>query len=202
LKSLYGHPLAGKLWQGVLAERLQRLSGVESELYKSNWIFRRKDQPVLLNIYVDDLTLAARHDLHHGIWYELRDIVKLDPEIYVTREGSVILGRTHRLVRDAQESTMYYDMRSYAKQILSFYCDLCGVSEEYLKPVPSPALPESSMQDEEAEKQGELHRGAAKASMRLLWLSRLSRPDLSFIIGRLAASNVSRWSKWDDRQLH
>ena len=62
------------------------------------------------------------------------------------------------------------------------YCDLCGVSEEYLKPVPSPALPESSMQDEEAEKQGELHRGAAKASMRLLWLSRLSRPDLSFII--------------------
>ena len=58
------------------------------------------------------------------------------------------------------------------------------------------------MQDEEAEKQGELHRGAAKASMRLLWLSRLSRPDLSFIIGRLAASNVSRWSKWDDRQLH
>ena len=57
------------------------------------------------------------------------------------------------------------------------------------------------MQDEEAEKQGELHRDAAKALMRLLWLSRLSRPDLSFIIGRLA-SNVSRWSKWDDRQLH
>ena len=75
-----------------------------------------------------------------------------------------------------------------------------GISEESLKPVPL-ALPESSMQDEEAEKQGELHRDAAKALMRLLWLSRLSRPDLSFIIGRLA-SNVSRWSKWDDRQLH
>ena len=96
---------------------------------------------------------------------------------------------------------MYYDMQSYAKQIVSFYCDLCGVSEESLKPVPSPALPESSTQDEEAEKQGELHRDAAKALMRLLWLSRLSRPDLSFIIGGLA-SNVSRWSKWDDCQLH
>ena len=76
-----------------------------------------------------------------------------------------------------------------------------GVSEESLKPVPFQALPESSMQDEEAEKQGELHRDAAKAFMRLLWLSRLSRPDLLFIIGGLA-SNVSRWSKWDDRQLH
>ena len=80
---------------------------------------------------------------------------------------------------------MYYDMQSYAKQIVSFYCDLCGISEESLKPVPSPALPESGMQDEEAEKQGELHRDAAKALMRLLWLSRLSRPDLSFIIDSL-----------------
>ena len=35
----------------------------------------------------------------------------------------------------------------------------------------------------------------------LLWLSRLSRPDISFIVGRLA-TNVSRWSRWDDRQLH
>ena len=36
--------------------------------------------------------------------------------------------------------------------------------------------------------------------MRLLWLSRLSRPDLAFIIGKLA-SNVTRWSRWDDRHL-
>ena len=33
-----------------------------------------------------------------------------------------------------------------------------------------------------------------------MWLSRLSRLDLAFIVGRLA-SNVSRWSRWDDRQL-
>ena len=31
-------------------------------------------------------------------------------------------------------------------------------------------------------------------------LARLSRPDLAFMVGRLA-SNVSRWSQWDDRQL-
>ena len=64
LEVAYGHPLAGKLWQDFLADKLKRLGGLEPELCKSNWIFRRKDQPVLLNIYVDDLTLAARHDLH------------------------------------------------------------------------------------------------------------------------------------------
>ena len=33
LKSLYGHPLAGKLRQSYLSERLAKLGGVESELY-------------------------------------------------------------------------------------------------------------------------------------------------------------------------
>ena len=57
------------------------------------------------------------------------------------------------------------------------------------------------MSDEEVDQQGWLHKDAAKALMRLLWLSRLSRPDIFFIVRRLAA-NVSRWSRWVDRQLH
>ena len=57
------------------------------------------------------------------------------------------------------------------------------------------------MSDQEAELSGVLRNDAAKALMRLLCLSRLSRPDLSFVVCRLA-SNVSRWSKWDDRPLH
>ena len=36
--------------------------------------------------------------------------------------------------------------------------------------------------------------------MKALWLGRLARPDLCFIIGRLA-SRVSQWSRWEDRQL-
>ena len=36
--------------------------------------------------------------------------------------------------------------------------------------------------------------------MKALWLGRLARPALWFIIGRLA-SRVSQWSRWEDRQL-
>ena len=50
-----------------------------------------------------------------------------------------------------------------------------------MKNVSSPALPESNMTDEEAEQLGVLQNDAAKALMRFLWLSRLCRPDLSFI---------------------
>ena len=201
LRSLYGHPLAGKLWQEFLSKKLRQLGGVESELYPSNWLFRRNGHTLLLNIYVDDLTLCGRSHLHVGFWQELRELVKLDPEVFISENGSLILGRTHKLVRTDSGSKMYFDMRSYAQQVVKFYCDLCGISEASLKSVPSPALPESNMTDEEAEQWGELQNDAAKALMRLLWLSRLSRPDISFIVCRLA-SNVSRWSKWDDRQLH
>ncbi len=37
--------------------------------------------------------------------------------------------------------------------------------------------------------------------MRALWLSRLCRPDLGFIIARLA-SMVTTWSRFEDKQLH
>ena len=37
--------------------------------------------------------------------------------------------------------------------------------------------------------------------MRLLWLWRLTRPDLQFIVTRLA-TRVTQWSKFEDRQIH
>ena len=63
LKSLYGHSLAGKLCQSYLPERLVELGAAESDLYQSklaNWFFRRNGHTLLLNMYVDDLTLCVR----------------------------------------------------------------------------------------------------------------------------------------------
>ena len=77
LKSLYGHPLAGNLWQQYLADRLTRMGGVESALYPSNWFFRRQGGILLLNIYVDDLTLCGSTSLHQKFWQELREHVVL-----------------------------------------------------------------------------------------------------------------------------
>ena len=43
------------------------------------------------------------------------------------------------------------------------------------------------MSDEESSEQGDLSGYSAQVLMCLLWLSRLSRPDLAFIVGRLAS---------------
>ena len=53
MKSLYGHPLAGKLWQEYLSSRLKALNAVELEGFPSNFIIPRKgNKHLLLNKYV------------------------------------------------------------------------------------------------------------------------------------------------------
>ena len=83
---------------------------------------------------------------------------------------------------------------------MPFYCEIASISPDKLRRVPSPAIPENQATDSELESEGELHSSASRVLMRALWLSRLERPDLSFIVTRLA-SRVSKWTKFEDRQL-
>ena len=200
LKSLYGHPLAGKLWQSYLDQRLAAMNVVELEGFPSNYFIQAGSKMLLLNIYVDDLTLSGDSTLHQTFLEEMRKHINIEPEVYIEKGGSRILGRNHCAIRGVQTSRMYFDMRPYAAQTVEFCCELCGIELKALKHVTSPALPESIMLEEETSGQGALSGNASKVLMRLLWLARLSRPDLAFIVGKLA-SNVTRWSQWDDRQL-
>jgi hypothetical protein len=73
MKSLYGHPLAGKLWQEYLNSRLKALNAVELEGFPSNFIIPRKgNKHLLLNVYVDDLTVSGETSLHEEFWRDLR----------------------------------------------------------------------------------------------------------------------------------
>ena len=91
-------------------------------------------------------------------------------------------------------------MIAYTQQLIEFYCEVTGIDKSKLRKVASPAYPESQATDSELNSTGELHGSASRILMRALWLSRLARPDISFIITRLA-SKVSRWDRFDDKQL-
>ena len=92
-------------------------------------------------------------------------------------------------------------MRSYADSIVDTYCELTGFDKSRFRSVPTPHIPGASASEEDLSQTGELGKDASRILMRLLWLSRLSRPDLAFIVTRLA-SRVTTWSKFEDRQLH
>ena len=205
-KSLYGHPKAGRWWQDRLDLRLRNLGAQEMPMYPSNymipWTVENQTVTLLLNVYVDDLTLCGDQRCHSEFWTKLRESVKLEPEQYIVgQEGTLILGRKHYMEVKDGCAECELDMRSYTDSIVDTYCELTDFDRKRFRHVPSPHLPESSATEEDLTQTGELEKDAARILMRILWLSRLTRPDLSFIVTRLA-SRVSCWSRFEDRQLH
>ena len=205
-RSLYGHPKAGRWWQDHLDKRLRALGAQELPMYQSNyiipWKIGNESVVLLLNVYVDDLTLCGDQRCHADFWAKLRESVKLEPEQYIlNRDGTLILGRKHCIRVDDGFTTCEFDMRPYADSIIDTYCELTGFDKNRFRHVPTPHIPESSVTEEDLSQTGELGKDASRILMRLLWLSRLTRPDLSFIVTRLA-SRVTSWTKFEDRQLH
>ena len=199
-RSLYGHPLAGKLWQKHLASVLTSFGGIEMDLFPSNFIFQMGSHTLLLNVYVDDLTLSGAKHLHAQFWKRLRAHIKLEDECYIEASNARILGRGHRIQRGSDFTTLVLDMSAFAEQVVEAYCELADVPKAKLRNVTTPSLSEALMSDEDLQQPGTLSHVAAKVLMKALWLGRLARPDLCFIIGRLA-SRVAAWTKWEDKQL-
>ena len=199
-KSLYGHPQAGRLWQEYLSRILVSLHGKESSEFPSNWTFEYQNGIIILNIYVDDLTLCGPSSLHSAFWSELRKRVKLDPEAFVDSKGIRILGRLHCISTVSGKTVLTMNMVEYAGQVVDSYCELTGIGIEQLKKVQTPSLPESAMTEEDIATQGQLHESASKVLMKALWLSRLCRADIAFAVGRLA-TRVTKWTAWEDRQI-
>ena len=204
-RSMYGHPKAGRWWQNHLHQHLQALGAKEVPQFPSNylipWEHDGKHYTLLLNVYVDDLTLCGATCCHKSFWNALRKSVKLEDEASIHREsGSLILGRRHFITQHADKSTCLFDMKSYADGVVEAYCQITGFDRSRLKKVATPFLPES-YSDEDLAHARELQKDASRILMRMLWLSRLSRPDLAFIITRLA-SRVTSWTRFEDRQLH
>ena len=199
----YGHPQSGQLWQNHFEQQLKRLGGIPLESLPSNFIFRRggRDQHTLvLNIYVDDLTLAGgdRH-IQAGFWDELKQLIEVGAEEFIGEKGVKILGRVHKIHRNPKIVEITYDMRSYARGIVEFYCVLTGSAKSKPRNTSTPCLPESNMTDAEVASEGTIQPFAARILMQCLWISRLARPDISFAVQRLA-SRVTRWTAWEDRQ--
>lgn len=205
-KSLYGHPKAGLWWQQHLDRRLKNLGAQEMPMFPSNylipWKVGSETATLLLNVYVDDLTLCGDERCHSEFWSTLRQAVKLEPEQYILgHEGTLILGRKHYITVKDDHTKCELDMRPYAESIVDTYCEITGFDKSRFRNVPTPHIPESSITDEDLSQTGELGKDASRILMRLLWLSRLTRPDLSFIVTRLA-SRVTAWTRFEDRQLH
>ena len=192
LQALYGHPEAGSHWQMQFEEAIKKhMNAVPIEEYPSMFLFPEFGG-LCLCIYVDDFILAGKEEHHGPFWKKLGEHIMIDDIGDLGR----FLGRHHcHCTIEYEGQPMFaFDMREYARTIISDYTAITGVRP---KPAMSPFL---SIGYTDEPQLGSLAGRASSILMKLMWLARLARPDLLKSTCFLARK-VNSWSHEEDLLL-
>ena len=192
-KALYGHPTSGDDWGDYLdSVVVVHLQGERVEGWPSLWFI--KSCEVLVAAYVDDLVVSGPSESVDLFW----ELLSAHIQVESVEEPGRYLGRDHIVFHYQGVKKIHMSMTDYAVTAYKLYEDQF---HKELKVYDTPYVTEAALTAEGYEEKGQLEGHAAQLLMKLLWLSRLSRPDLSFAITSLA-SNISRWSRNHDLMLY
>ena len=119
-KALYGHPESSAHLAKHLHAILLELGGRELEGMPSVYYF--KGESLIPCVYLDDLTLAGRIEVHPAFWNKLPQRVELEPFAPLTR----VLGRTHRPVWFNGNPALSLDTADFSRQCVELYVSISG----------------------------------------------------------------------------
>ena len=137
---------------------------------------------------------SRRPSQSHEFWTILRSHVTIDE----VSEPGRFLGRERTITKAADGKDVFLSMREYCVSAVGLYLKVAG--DKPLKSVATPYL-DSELNVSDWEARGELGEKSASILMKILWLARLSRPDLSHGVTKLA-SGIMRWSINHDKMLY
>ena len=184
-KAMYGHPTSGDDWTLYLDEVIiHKLQGDRVEGWPSLWHI--KSLNILCAAYVDDLVVSGPKENLPVFWQILSQYITVD----AIEQPGRYLGRDHLIFEFGGGRQVHMSMCDYAVTAYKLYEDQFGKT---LKVYETPFVSEAALTQEGYEEKGQLAGSAAQLLMKLLWLARLSRPDLSFAITSLA-SHIAKWT--------
>ena len=227
LRNLYGHPLAGLLWEKhaekILFEKgFERVPGREC-------LYVHRPSEAFRSVYVHDFKIACPTKSVDGMWVELRN--KLDGPVHM--DGATYLGCAQRNVEIPQEmvnekselfrskwashiqensydlnSTQVPDSRDALHEIKGWVYNMSGHAEQcverYLdlsnKGSDSLKRVSTPCLDTDEANPGELGPVAAMTMLKALYLTRLSRPDILWAVNDLARK-VAKGTRACDKKL-
>lgn len=189
-RALYGHPLASAYWDKHLRRVLVTSLGFEAVDGHPS-VFFQHETKLLVVVYVDDILASGPKHAQDQFWPALRKEVQLDD----VEELSQFLGRFHHL----SPGSCVLDMRDYSREAVNLYLSIVGKSTK-LRTVTTPFVSEGSLIDSDYQTTGEISDKASSILMKILWLTRLCRPDLSYPVCVLAGQ-VTCWSRNSDKML-
>ncbi|CAK5267338.1 unnamed protein product [Mycena citricolor] len=181
-RSIYGLKQAGRQWRIKLVAKLTAMGFKCIKSDSSCHIYSDGVVRVILPIYVDDGTIAAKHDADID-----RVIAQLGTAFKVRDLGPTEWLLGIKIERDADTGDISISQRQYAVNLLEQY----GMAD--CKPVDTPMLPGLSLTKEmgaKTEEESKQFKGNYLSAVgSLMYLACQTRPDISYAVGVLARFN-------------
>ena len=164
-RNLYGHPLAGLLWEKQF-EKILLKHGWE-KIPNCECLFVHRDKGLFLYVYVDDIKLAGKNQNINPMWKVLnkevdlgepasffdhvylgctqrqceisKDIVDNNRAMFESRNSA---GATEKLPcsENLSISSWSYDMEGHAKKYVERFCELANKMTQQLYKVSTPCI--------------------------------------------------------------
>ena len=210
-RNVYGHPLAGLLWERQF-EKLLLKHGLEKV---SNWecLFVHREKGLFLSVYVDNIKLAGKKQKTNPLWKVLnkeddlgeptsfldhvylgctqrqcersKDIVDKYKTMF---ESRISAGATEKLQGSVRISSWFYDMEGHAKKCVERYCELANKTTQQLYKVSTPCIDDNHFKEEELKSEGEWSKVCSQIVLKCLYLARIGGPDILWSVNKLARS--------------
>ena len=208
-RNLYGHPLAGQLWERQF-EKILLKYGWEKV---SNWecLFVNQEKGLFLSVYVDDIKLAGKKQnidpilkvlnkevdlgeptsfldhVYQGCTQRQCEMSKDTVDNYRTMfESRISAGATEKLPcsENLCISSWSYDMEGHAKKCVERCCGLANRTTQQLYKVSTPCIDDHHFKEEEMKSVGELSKVFSHIVLKCLYLARIGRPDILWSVNK------------------
>ena len=212
-RNLYGHPLAGLLWERQF-EIILLKHGWEKT---PNWecLFVHREKGLFLSVYVDDIKLTGKKQNLYPMWKVLTKEVDLgEPTSFLDHvhldctqrqcqigkdlvdnyrtmfESRISAERVEKLPfpQNLRISSWSYDMAGHAKKCVERYCELANKTTQQLNKVSTPCIDDHHFKEEEMKSVGELSQVCSQIVLKYCCLARIGRPDILWSVNKLARS--------------
>ena len=92
-------------------------------------------------------------------------------------------------------------MEGHAKKCVERYCELANKTTQQLYKVSTPCIDDHHFKEEEMKSVGELSQVCSQIVLKCLYLARIGRPDILWLVNKLARS-ITKWTKACDKRLN
>ena len=179
-------------------------------------------------MYVDDIKLTGKKQNLDPMWKVLNKEVDLgEPTSFLDHENlgctrrhcevskdivdnyramfesRISAGATEKLPcsENLSISPWSYDMEGHAKKCVERCCELSNKTTQQLYKVSTPCLDDHHFEEEELKPVGELSKVCSQIVVKCLNLARNGRPDILWLVNKLARS-ITKWTKACDKRLN